>query len=286
MATENVIGRHTRPTSILSLTILLCCASAGPCLGEEDVEKLKPKEFSQWVERTLKPNTDIATGHRMRDMLVRRVTAGLDVYDSTVKRIVQSFAGAEFLSKHDKELKRTAPDVYGESIAFVRALRPLFPQRPLLLSWLHHIEGTWLQSEDSREEAAGQFAAARRIHDSLRVELGAEFVENLVKLGGQNHLLGKKAATDEAYLEVLCFQFFLLGDEMNAMPETEQMEFSRRFASSYKFAVEGLIKTRYGNAERLRDLKRRVITGFKSMFDEKIDALIKEAEADSAKRPK
>lgn len=178
-----------------------------------------------------------------------------ELYTESATAISNHLKNATFNTLGDKEVIQLVgnamvsdPDrTQRNSLAFIKRVLPEFNKRPLVKSWLHTKAGFLYGGQGDGKASINDFIAATNQLDKLYAEITVQRQEVLVEMGNQYLGLRDKENADKAFLAAYSFPYW-------TFPRIS-LDSKRRIEIAYRRAIRGLILSRAGNVQKLKEIR-------------------------------
>lgn len=208
-------------------------------------ESSDARTFERWImERQQELESDQAPGFCGK--LIERFDQDRRVTSTAVLTCVNAYRAYEENILASKPPTASAANAYALTHQFIQQVLKRIEDRPFLMAQVLSIQGMIHNTGDSLENAIQSWTRSAELLNQHRMEVDKERISTLNHLADALHAAGESRKAEEHYLEVLSYPWYTLVQN----PEAVQF-----FRSQYIRAGYGLIDTRRGNLDALREIQ-------------------------------
>ena len=174
---------------------------------------------------------------------------------SDIEQVIKSLLLAEQESGQEK---------WPRSEQLIHDMIPYAKDNLLQQAWLHEQAAILLRKEGRLYEADQNYAKAQEILETLNIDAAIRRVENLLNRASLALEQRDKMSADSLFLEVRNYPYYLSKAKNDDM---------RRLREAHQRAIQGLIITRSGKPDALREIRLiPAMKGFQPLIDDAIKA--------------
>jgi hypothetical protein len=234
-------------------------------------------ELDSWVENISRITTDNnAMSDRDFDEVLIRLQKGYAVQGDTIKKIVKLGFHRDRRNNPPAYPENTGdldqPHRFIKSIQFIEKILPYFKNDHYTTAEIQSLKAGALVTVDQIDAVSVALEETRISLKKIRVREAILYLDNLCCLGDIYIMKRQNDKADEAYLEAMCYPYYLL--PLRECP----IEDARQVERLNIRAIERLVPLRSNNKKLLLDLLGRLIPARKPEFEARIRAAILEVE--------